>query len=786
MASPFRFSWRPRQGYWSTAPLSGEAGDYIFRGRNMILRGGGEYAYAELWRGLFNTRENSTTPVSLAQVTGTLSKSVNNTLVTGTGTLFAEELIEGQTIVVRSSSGNYPLIITTITSNTQMNVASLSAVFTGGTAYRGITIQDVDNRRGTFERGSLIRLARGHYVGVGQGTVLFDDAGLPGTPSWSLLKQPQLLQVLPNSSGLAAIKLGMTAPTVLPVVVGGVGIGGIQMLPGRYSIRIVPARTATGGFNNPGLPVSITLTDTTTVLRVQFPPMDVVNGQDAWRVYATLYTTQEAASGPWYYVKTLTKDQLGGTGTSPFTTIQYLDAEIASNDRLEFDNNPPPYAAYVTSLGGIPLLLGCNGLGKQMAGTASAVAGQSGLTGTGTHFTLLQPGEFIYVGSSGGALTLFQIASIGSDTSIGLTADAAASVSGNVYTANDAPGPVIRPAQPFVGGYNIEAFPARLAVALNPPETIIGFVEGIGRIYLLTSNRLHIATLSGDPSFPITVRPFWRTGFQNPQACVFVNGYLYGYTTNGATRSAGSGDVVEEEHSFAKPVEHDMANWNPGNVVIGYDPKNEAVVYIHSRDGISSSGFYYSTALMYMLRLGRWSTPIRLEGDTSYPGDFFVTSCATVNGRLFVTANIALASSAGFFVFEWDKIPDLSTMRRIQGYLASPFVDMGAEGFDKDIHGLQIVTNGGSSIDPPTANIYGAGSNVDIPLVALEQKLASASGNIIFTGSLNVRVSQRAKLNVQRLKDFSVRLDIDAQSSNTDAGRVDEVIIDGNITQHKY
>ena len=64
----------------------------------------------------------------------------------------------------------------------------------------------------------------------------------------------------------------------------------------------------------------------------------------------------------------------------------------------------------------------------------------------------------------------------------------------------------------------MEGFLPRFAVAVDPPEDIIGFVLGGGRLFLMTENRLHVASLSGNPLTPVTIRPFWHAGFRNPQA----------------------------------------------------------------------------------------------------------------------------------------------------------------------------------------------------------------------------------------------------------------------------
>ena len=69
-----------------------------------------------------------------------------------------------------------------------------------------------------------------------------------------------------------------TAPTLT-----GTGAGTKNMQAGTYSVRIVPRRVATGGYNNPSPKTEVTIT-AKSALRITFPAMDTTSGQDAWDV----------------------------------------------------------------------------------------------------------------------------------------------------------------------------------------------------------------------------------------------------------------------------------------------------------------------------------------------------------------------------------------------------------------------------------------------------------------------------------------------------------------------
>lgn len=180
------------------------------------------------------------------------------------------------------------------------------------------------------------------------------------------------------------------------------------------------------------------------------------------------------------------------------------------------------------------------------------------------------------------------------------------SCQGQGYSTNPtqtSPGPFICPAKPT----NIEAAPLELSFSSSPPETILGVVSAQGRLYLLTFNHLQIAQATPDESVPILIRPFWKDGFTNPDQLVFVNGNLYGYPVAGPSRSVGEGDEIEAERDWAAAVASITATWNPGHVVVGYDPFRDMVIYIHSADSRNENGFWRSRMLGYSISQGMWS-----------------------------------------------------------------------------------------------------------------------------------------------------------------------------------
>jgi hypothetical protein len=245
------------------------------------------------------------------------------------------------------------------------------------------------------------------------------------------------------------------------------------------------------------------------------------------------------------------------------------------------------------------------------------------------------------------------------------------------------PGPGIRPSKPL----NPEAYPAAAGTLVGPPEDIIGVLEGVGRVYIGTRNRIHIATLTGNNAAPIQVRPFWTAGITNPQQIVFVNGELYGYTGFGPTRSAGDGAVGSEEHTFGARVQNVTRNWVRERVRVGYDPVNRAVVYFHTQDqksvitlpdGSVSEPIWKTMALPFMLDTQVWSGLMFIH-DPLGLDDFHVSGVATVDGELFSA------------VHGYNQLWDGGDFGGLLGYgFLTPSVDAGQPGLFKTLIGMSL------------------------------------------------------------------------------------------------
>jgi len=308
-------------------------------------------------------------------------------------------------------------------------------------------------------------------------------------------------------------------------------------------------------------------------------------------------------------------------------------------------------------------------------------------------------------------------------------------------------------------------------VSTSPPELILGAIAAAGRLFLLTANRLLFAAFTGNANFPITIRPYWRTGFANPYNLAFVNGALYGATTAGFTRSIAEGDEGAEEHQFAADVEETSNTWNRGHVLVGHDPKNEAMCFFYSGAYKNEQGYFVTVVLPYLLNKGFWNPPIILESTTQ---DMIVSGVATVNGYLEFLAGGRKSTGA----FEMDTYRfDTGSGSSVNWYLAWAYSDDGLEQNAKLIKGFRVT----GRLDDATLGIFGSASDSEIDVDALEtNNSGSLSGAIALDDATgNVKINEWNKIRVPNTLLYSVRIE-GTWNGTGEKSRVDEIVLEVN------
>lgn len=658
-----------------------EGGNTLYRISNFIIRSRGGKLYAEVYSG----SENLSETIASTALTGTLALTSGSKVVVGTGSAFLSELHLGQYILFHDTVGvaSYLLVVEVITDDTHftMSKAAIASV-SGKTGYRMPRGFEIDKRRGSLLTGNAMMLDKGNILAVGSGVLNINGAALPGS-SLTATRSPKIAIVDSASGNYSVYTLGMATPAAVTLT--NVAGGTKNMQPGSYCVVLAPARTATGGYNNPSkVPTAATILAGERI-QVTAPAMDTTNGEDAWRAYGTLYATNtlgiaSVQNGPFRFIRTVTTAEVSSAGGT--FNIEYVDAEISTNELLTFNNDAPQNAEFVSDIAQYPIWISCQGK-----------------IPTGTSIT--------------------------------------------------SPGPYILPAKPN----NIEAVPLGqppygLSVSTSPPETIIGCVPALGRLFLLTQASLQVGQTTGQTAVPLTARPFWKsTGFTNPDQLLFANDTLYGYPGSGPTRSSADGEEVVVQKEFAADMQEIISTWIHGQVKVAHDPKNDAICFLHCGDSLNASGYWTTRVLMYGLRQQALIGDVMLSSTTQ---DMIVSGVATVGNNLDFLAGgrtAAASVSVGWYRF------DTGSGSSVAAYLAWAF---NGNGMDCQIKAL--TTTG--KITSPTAGIHGAGAEEAISTTILEAgNSGSKSGTVSLTTTTDVTQSQRIPLNVPNLSEWTVRLD---------------------------
>jgi len=192
--------------------------------------------------------------------------------------------------------------------------------------------------------------------------------------------------------------------------------------------------------------------------------------------------------------------------------------------------------------------------------------------------------------------------------------------------------------RPSIPG-NPEAFPASYFIALNPPETIVGFAgrPTEGELYVWTNNSLQSIVLTGSESVPVLTRSIWpQLGIQSRHGGAFAD--LEFYCFSGQAGIIRLGIDSGADTAFATPVREYVRrqNWDPTQVMVGYDPTYDMVVYCHQTTALAYlRGLRHRTLFtnpygeQFQGAMGGWMTPITLPAP--------ITSLVTFNGRLYMS-----------------------------------------------------------------------------------------------------------------------------------------------------
>jgi hypothetical protein len=517
---------------------------------------------------VFNGIKNLNEPIPMGPMTGTLAYTAGDPVIVGTGSLFKSELRPGMKI----SSGTQVFAVKDVLSNTRF-VASRppDATQSGIVPALFPILFPIDNKRGTLVWGNAVKSDRGNIIAVGQGNLRINGQALAGEELHAT-QRVQLAIYRPTTDDYEIGKIGFdTSPLTSWVSISTVTGGVRDMTQGLYSYRWSWANSETAyGFSNPSDVIKLDAT-------VNPIAITATNQRHAIDFTTALLHKPSNADAVIIY-RSLYSDPVQNP-TQAGEGSWFVAATVKISDFETGD------IVYIDVL--------------------------DGELGTEVTFDNDAPPNADWVTFLGGDPIL--ISCYGEKTT--------------TNSLGESPGPFVSIAK----RQNRDAFPDSLATPLSPPDTIIGFVASVGRLFLLTRIGLPFASSTGQADFPVTTRAFWQTGFESPFGLVFVNDTLYGFTSKGITRSIATGDEGSEQFAFASFVEDITRDWYAGHVHAVHDSQNELVVFIYSAAYKNDDGFWVSLALPLYLRYGFFGPLITIEKPDR---DMVVCGAAKVEGHL--------------------------------------------------------------------------------------------------------------------------------------------------------
>lgn len=703
--------------YVPTTSVAGDEEPFIFRAENMWLRFGRTgRAYAEGYSGNQDLFE-MLIPETL---TGTLAWNLSTTTVTGTATSFLSELRLGQFVYGNNGAGRTELfVVEKVVSNTSF-IASRAPTGTesGATGYVMPVIFAIGRDRGTATKGNVVQFPIGHYLGVGSGTFrvngndlssslvlsttpqfalydgatntyTIDDVGIDKVTTPITLTAVTIDATITNATNASPIVITVAGNHGLHngqtgVVIAGVGgntaangtwtitrltastfslntstgngaytaggtiTGGYSpMRAGSYNVRVCAKSSSTLGFSQPSdIIAPLTLT-AGQAIQITFNSA-MFSDQDSYDIYCSPFednstTTIEARfMGPWFKVL--------GTETKPDTSVYKTD-----------------------------LIDGSHATGAE-TGTTFTFSFADAEAQTATNiltFNNFAPRDAEFVDLINGIPLYFSCQG----------------KSNAVKTAGTSPGPACIPSKPS----NPESVFLNKTITTAGSDYIIGEFNAKSRIYALCQNTLQTLLLTTLEEEPIAFRSLWNAGFRNPYNVAFVKEYLYGFSTQKIVRSVAGGDDSAMEFEFTTDVRELINSWETGHVLVGYDPKNRAVVFFYSGSE-KRDGYWVTTALPFLLDKQVWNPPIILKADDT---DFIVSGVATVGESLTFLAggrNNLGTTQSNTYVFDGG---DTETKN---WYIAWNYTDDGEDTTPKTIKGDSVM---GRFENAPTLNLYG-------------------------------------------------------------------------------
>jgi len=353
--------------FMPSLPLGG--GEFaIYRGKNVKLRGNSGYQYYEAYAG----SENLDEPIPALAITGTLTFTEGELIVTGNATDFLDELHIGQKILCDNADAEFLVVKQILSATSFVNARPLQSSAVAQTASRCPRLFPLDIYRGAQIWGNAVIFDKGTICSVGDGVLYRNGAVLQGD-SLTATRRAQIAIYESTTGNFDVQPLGFdgadvpVAPTVTILAAG----GSKNMSLGYYSFRVAYYSDTTTGYGNAS----------DVILAAANAPFQLVAANSRWNVDFTADVGTRPADADGYIVY-----QTAFSGSSAIsqvnaiqggwfeaTRVKFTDlvANVLVYEAIDsdlttlasFDNDEPPDAEFIATFDGYTVLVSTDGQG---------------------------------------------------------------------------------------------------------------------------------------------------------------------------------------------------------------------------------------------------------------------------------------------------------------------------------------------------------------------------------------------------------------------------------------
>lgn len=801
--------------------LNGNEAPTVIRGENILLRGPRGNQYFEVHPGDKDLGEDY--DLTDAVITGTIGVTADSNVVTGSGTVFRDELHIGQ--VILATNGEVFAVKEVVSNTSFVAYNEALATASGLIAYRMMQMFEIDRKRGVMWTGNALELRLGHKVAVGSGPLYINGALL--NASLTATRTPQAAIYRPANDDYVIRPLGYAGVPPAPTI--NIVTGGTKgMVPtNKHSFRFsywsgAPEGTnghsrATDAIKVDGSSNPIVITATTDQFEIDFTASLVgmptnAQGFVVWKSQegkatkaitgATVTTSSPNDTlynhGPWLRaakIRTYSQTFAVGDVNTGTDRITITNHPFATGDKVYLSSSTTPLsltalgspiaigtAAYVIKIDDDTIKLAASEA-LAVAGTADDITG----AGAGTHtIGYLISGDLFrfdcldeelyeeyfgddYAPPDSEFITKLEdrpllLSCYGKRTS---TSDKGSN-----------PGPLTSLSK----FDNPDGFPPEWTA--GGEHNIIGYFEGSGRIFLMTPASLDFVVPTGaigqsargglDAELAMIWRAYWKTGAANRYSILLDDTTLYGRSGGKFFRSIGNGDENVRAYDFGAVVEDVTRDFNDGFTYTVRNPKDGQVCFVRSAAYKNSSGYWVSEIWPFSVWSDAWLPKVVLSSTTR---DQIVCGVATIDERFEYLVGGRVAG--GTYEVETKRFGDGAASGNIDWFVVWQPSDDGMENVSKRIHSIRPT----GRFTSMNVQVHGARPGEHISISNIEDgdgtdTAAYFSGNIGFTDSTEVKRYMQKQVRISNLATYALRIGGRWAATNPNKDRLEELVIE--------